>query len=96
MLGYDLLTAQLSDPELDKYQEKGMSLQDVILVSCHSTFSCFSCCFAGTGNSPWKILHTAYSNGIAAVRPSLPACMCSLCLIGLMHSPAEAYLLLEL
>ena len=33
VLGYDLLTAQLSDPELDKYLEKGLTLQDVILVS---------------------------------------------------------------
>lgn len=33
VLGYDLLSAQLADQELDKYQEKGLSLQDVILVS---------------------------------------------------------------
>lgn len=33
VLGYDLLAAQLADAELDKYQEKGLSLPDVILVS---------------------------------------------------------------
>ena len=33
VLGYDLLTAQLTDPELDKYLAKGLALQDVVLVS---------------------------------------------------------------
>ena len=32
VLGYDLLTAQLVDPELDKFIEKGLTLPDVILV----------------------------------------------------------------
>ena len=33
VLGYDLTTAQLSDPELDKYTRKGAALPDVVLVS---------------------------------------------------------------
>ena len=33
VLGYDLLTAQLADQDLERYQEKGLSMQDVILVS---------------------------------------------------------------
>lgn len=36
VLGYDLLSAQLADPELDRYQDKGLSLQDVILVGVSS------------------------------------------------------------
>ena len=33
VLGYDLLTAQLADPELDQYLEKGLLLPDTVLVS---------------------------------------------------------------
>ena len=36
VLGYDLLTAQLADPELDQYLEKGLSLPDTVLVSLAS------------------------------------------------------------
>jgi hypothetical protein len=33
VLGYDLLSAQLVSPEMEKALEKGLSLQDVILVN---------------------------------------------------------------
>ena len=37
VLGFDLMTAQLSDQELDRYLEKGHTLPDVVLVS-HKLF----------------------------------------------------------
>ena len=48
VLGYDLLTAQLADPELDRYLEKGNTLPDVVLVSF---LICLSprCCLPAAG-----------------------------------------------
>ena len=59
---YDMTRANLVDPELEKYVQRGLSLPDVVLVSCqpvrHRTPACLSLAAAGQHDSGMLCYHS--------------------------------------
>ena len=49
---YDMTRANLVDPELEKYVQRGLSLPDVVLVSCQALCCCTPACLSLAAAAP--------------------------------------------